>query len=353
MTRASRKLDHIRYALSIGQSGRNGLNDIRFVHNPLPETSLADISLATRIGDLVTSSPILINAMTGGALETEEINYGLAVAARETGVAMAVGSQMAAVRDASLADSYRTARRANPDGLLFANLGSEATPEHAERAVDMIEADAIQIHLNVVQELVMPEGDRSFDGMLRRIEAIASRSSVPVIAKEVGFGMTKEAAARLASVGVAAVDCGGRGGTNFAAIENARRERSLAWFDDWGNATSVSILEAKAALPNGGVIASGGIRSGLEAAKSIALGADAVGMAGAFLKSLREDGVDALIRSIRQVHEDLTLVMAAVGASDIPGLQRSPVVIFGETASWCEARGIDVRRYAAARTTAE
>ncbi|MCI3920266.1 type 2 isopentenyl-diphosphate Delta-isomerase [Paenibacillus sp. TRM 82003] len=350
MTRASRKLDHVRYALSIGQSGHNGLDDVRFVHNPLPETSLADISLATRIGDLVMSSPILINAMTGGAQETEEINYGLAVAARETGIAMAVGSQMAAVRDASLAESYRTARRANPDGLLFANLGSEALPEQAERAVDMLQADAIQIHLNVVQELVMPEGDRSFVGMLRRIEAIVRRSSVPVIAKEVGFGMTSEASARLLSAGVTAVDCGGRGGTNFAAIENARRERTLDWFDEWGNSTAVSILEAKKTLPVGRVIGSGGIRTGLEAAKSIALGADAVGMAGTFLKALREEGIEALIRTIRDVQDDVKLVMTAVGAVDIAALQRVPVVIGGDTASWCAARGIDIGRYSVQRT---
>jgi len=234
MTRSSRKMDHVRYALATGQSGRNGLADVRFVHNPLPDTSLTHISLTTRIGDLVMSSPILINAMTGGAEETESINFGLGAAARETGVAMAVGSQMAAVRDPTLAASYAAARRANPGGLLFANLGSEATPDQANAAVEMIEANALQIHLNVVQELVMPEGDRSFEGALRRIERIVRTAEVPVIVKEVGFGMTQAAADRLLSVGVAAVDCGGKGGTNFSAIENARRERPLSWFDEWG-----------------------------------------------------------------------------------------------------------------------
>jgi len=346
MTRSSRKMDHVRHALSIGPAGGNGLEDVRFVHNPLPETSLDHISLGTGIGDLVMSSPILINAMTGGAAETEQINYGLGLAAKETGVAMAVGSQMAAVRDPTLAGSYTAARRANPNGLLFANLGGEATPEQAKRAVDMIEANGLQIHLNVVQELVMPEGDRDFGGVLRRIEAIVRASEVPVVVKEVGFGMTAEAAARLLAIGAAAVDAGGRGGTNFAVIENARRDEPIDWFDDWGNATSVSLLEAKRVAPRGRLIASGGIRSGLDAAKAIALGADAVGIAGEMLKALRDGGVDTLIATIEKAKRELRLVMTAVGASTIAELQRAPVVIGGETASWCAARGIDIRPYA-------
>jgi len=346
MTRISRKMDHVRYALATGQSGRNGLADVRFVHNPLPDTSVAHISLSTRIGDLVMSSPILINAMTGGAAETEEINYGLGAAARATGVAMAVGSQMAAVKDASLSPSYAAARRANPDGFIIANLGSEATPEQANRAVDMIRADALQIHLNVVQELVMPEGDRSFEGALRRIEAVVRGVDVPVIAKEVGFGMTSAAAARLLSVGVAAVDCGGKGGTNFARIENARRDRPIPWFDDWGNTTAESLLEAKEAAPAGRLIGSGGVRSGLDAAKAIALGADAVGVAGAFLRKLQEEGVDALIAAIRELEDELRLIMTAVGARTVAELQSAPIVVGGETAAWCAARGIDIRKYA-------
>ncbi|TLS53076.1 type 2 isopentenyl-diphosphate Delta-isomerase [Paenibacillus antri] len=346
MTRMSRKMDHVRHALASGQSGRNGLSEVRFVHNPLPDTSVSHISLTTRIGELTMRSPILINAMTGGAAETEEINYGLGEAARLTGVAMAVGSQMAALRDPALEASYAAARRANPDGLLFANLGSEATPEQAKRAVEMIRADALQIHLNVVQELVMPEGDRSFEGALRRIERIVRNVDVPVIAKEVGFGMTMSAASRLLSVGVSAVDCGGSGGTNFARIENARRDRPIPWFDDWGNTTAVSLLEAKEAAPAGRLIGSGGIRNGMEAAKSIALGADAVGLAGALLRKLREEGVEAVAASIRDLQEELRLVMTAVGARTIPELQSAPVVIVGDTAEWCAARGVDIRKYA-------
>lgn len=346
MTRKSRKMDHVRYALSIGQSGHNGLDDVRFVHNPLPDTSLEHISLSTRIGDLVMSSPILINAMTGGAEDTERINYGLAAAAKETGVAMALGSQMAAIRDPQTIASYRIARTTNPSGLLFANLGSEATVDQALRAVEMVEANALQIHLNAVQELVMPEGDRSFAGMLHRIEAIVKRAEVPVIVKEVGFGMNSDAASKLLALGVAAVDCGGRGGTNFSAIENARRNRRLAWFDEWGTSTSASLLEVLSCGRPEQVIASGGIRSGIEAAKALALGAGAVGMAGAFLRVLAERGIEALIEEMRSLLDDLALIMTAVGAKDLREIRQSPLVIAGETADWCRARGISLEDYA-------
>jgi isopentenyl-diphosphate delta-isomerase len=349
MTRTSRKMDHIRYALSIDSQGDNGLLDLRFIHNPLPEISLKDISLATQIGDLKLSSPILINAMTGGAIETEEINHALGSAAHATGAAMAVGSQMAALRDASLAHSYRVARKANPNGILFANLGSEATPDQALRAIEMIDADAMQIHLNVVQELVMKEGDRTFDGMLKRIESIVRRVEIPVIVKEVGFGMTAEAVAKLLQIGVQTIDCGGRGGTNFAAIENARRADPIHLFNQWGNSTSVSILEARQVAHSNQLIASGGIRNAMECALAIAVGATCIGMAGALLKIVREDSLSALIEHLRLIQEEIRMIMAALGARSIAELQRMPLIISGETAHWCYARGIDIRTYAMRR----
>jgi isopentenyl-diphosphate Delta-isomerase len=346
MSRSSRKMDHVRHALSIGQQGHNGLNDIRFIHNPLPESSTDQISLTSRIGDLTLSSPILINAMTGGAEGTERINFGLASAARETGIAMAVGSQMSAVRDKRVAYSYSVARQANPNGILIANLGSEASLEQAQEAIEMIEANALQIHLNAVQELVMQEGDRSFTGALRRIERIVHGCGVPVIVKEVGFGMTAKAASRLLALGVSAVDCGGYGGTNFARIENARRDKPLECFDDWGNSTSVSLLELLEAAGPERSIASGGIGSSLDTAKALALGAGAVGIAGAFLRALVDGGIEALVKTIESWHEELRFIIAAVGTNDLADLRRSPLLISGETAHWCWARGIDIRKYA-------
>jgi isopentenyl-diphosphate delta-isomerase len=348
--RISRKMEHVHHALELGQSGRHGLSDIKLVHNCLPEASTDSIALTTQIGDLTLSSPIFINAMTGGAEETESINRELAIVAREKRLAMAVGSQMSAIKNRELASSYRVVRRENPQGIVVANLGSEAEVEQALRAIDMIEANALQIHLNVMQELIMPEGDRSFRGMLKRIEAIVQAVPVPVIVKEVGFGVMKDNARQLADIGVRILDVGGSGGTNFAAIENARRAVPIEWLNDWGCPTSVALLEALSVYPRGSVIASGGITNALEAAKVLTLGASAVGMAGAILKVLRLEGTEALMRFIDELHEGLILLMTAMGAETVEQLWNRPVVILGETAEWCRARGIDITEYAGRRS---
>ncbi|WP_201305348.1 type 2 isopentenyl-diphosphate Delta-isomerase [Paenibacillus puerhi] len=348
-------MEHVHHALQLGQSGLHGLDDVKLIPNCLPGTSTEHIAISTQIGELSLSSPIIINAMTGGARETEEINRELAVAARETGLAMAVGSQMSAIKNPEVASSYRVVREINPDGFIFGNLGSEATTEQAECAVEMIGADALQIHLNVMQELIMPEGDRDFTGMLGRIRRIVETVGVPVIVKEVGFGMARESAEALREAGVRIIDVGGAGGTNFAAIENARRVTPLDWLNDWGANTAISLLEVLQAAQGAdgfgadkkvAVIATGGIDRALDIAKSLVLGASAVGMAGAMLRVQRQEGTPALIAYIRALHQDLRLVMTALGAEDLESLRRVPVVIRGETAEWCIARGIDLQRLA-------
>ncbi|NEW06100.1 type 2 isopentenyl-diphosphate Delta-isomerase [Paenibacillus sp. SYP-B3998] len=344
--RISRKMEHVHYALELGQSRQQGLSDIKLVHNCLPETSTDQIALTTEIGDLIMSSPILINAMTGGAQETERINRQLAIVAKEKGLAMAVGSQMSAIKNSEVASSYQVVRRENPNGIVFANLGSEATVDQALRAVDMVEANALQIHLNIMQELIMPEGDRSFIGMIDRIAAIVDHVNVPVIVKEVGFGILKDNANQLRSIGVQILDVGGSGGTNFAAIENARRPAAIEWLNDWGTPTSVSLLEALSIYPRGSVIASGGITNALEAAKALSLGASAVGMAGAFLRVLQDEGIEALLRFADELEQGLILIMTALGAKTVQELWNHPVVILGDTAEWCRARGIDLSSYA-------
>ncbi|MCM3713612.1 type 2 isopentenyl-diphosphate Delta-isomerase [Alkalihalobacillus oceani] len=342
-SRASRKLDHLNHALVTGQARTHGFEDIRFVHNSIPEQHVDAISLTSQIGELTLSSPIFINAMTGGGgLRTEEINRQLAEVAAETGVGMAVGSQMAALREAGQQQSYRIVRQAHPHGLVFANLGSEATVDQAKKAVEMIEADALQIHVNVIQELVMPEGDRDFRGTWQRITAIVEALDIPVIVKEVGFGMSKETVARLADCGVAAVDIGGFGGTNFSKIENERRERRLAYFDEWGISTTCSLLEAREAKGDIAVIASGGIQTALEMAKSLALGAAACGFAGHFLRVLTESGQDALIAEIRTLQEDLRFLLAALDAESPLQLRDTPLVISGKTFHWAVQRSLTI-----------
>ncbi|MBE1445985.1 isopentenyl-diphosphate delta-isomerase [Paenibacillus sp. OAS669] len=347
--RIPRKMEHVHHALQLGQSGNQGFADIKLIHNCLPETSTSLISLQTSIGELNLSSPIIINAMTGGAHETEEINRELAIAARETGLAMAVGSQMSALKNPEVVSSYRIVREMNPDGIIFGNLGSEATLEQALRAVEMVRADALQIHLNVMQELIMPEGDRDFQGMLERISAIVEQVGVPVIVKEVGFGMARESVDALLGIGISVIDVGGYGGTNFAAIENMRRSLPMDWLNEWGCTTATALLEADYASSrhaNVFLIGSGGIRNSLEACKALILGASAVGVAGAFLRTLRQEGTAALVEHIREMHNEMKLVMTALGAPTVQDLHKVPVVISGETAHWCYARGIDIQSFA-------
>lgn len=346
MPRSTRKWDHIQYALKTPQQEYVDFDDIKFVHHSLPDCSLEQIQLNTKIGELLVSSPIFVNAMTGGGgARTYEINRNLALAAKETGLAMAVGSQMAALKDQDERNTYKVVREVNPQGVIIANLGSEASVDHAIAAVEMIEADALQIHLNVVQELTMPEGDRNFQGALLRIEKIVNHIGIPVIVKEVGFGMGKETVSSLASAGVAAVDVGGFGGTNFAKIENERRKQPYSFFNEWGIPTPVSIVEAKQCKEPISIIGSGGIRTSLEAAKAIALGADAVGMAGSLLKLLMDSGVEELIDEINLLQEELSVIMTALGAKNVTELQKVPLVISGNSFHWLSERGIETKRY--------
>ncbi|MEO3945221.1 type 2 isopentenyl-diphosphate Delta-isomerase [Gorillibacterium sp. CAU 1737] len=344
--RPSRKMEHIRFALEQGTAGTNGLRDVLPLPSNLPELALDSVSLATSFGELTLSSPIVVNAMTGGAEETERINRKLAEAAAACGLAMAVGSQMAALRDSRVEESYRVVRRTHPHGVLFANLGSEASVDQAKRAVDMLEANALQIHLNVMQELVMPEGDRDFRGARSRIEAIVKSLDVPVIVKEVGFGMTADTARQLAELGVALVDVGGRGGTDFANIENARRPEPLEWLTGWGLPTAVSLLETVPCYPSGHVMASGGLQHSLDIVAALVLGASAAGMAGKLLRVLQDEETAGLISFLKKTEEGVRLLMTALGASTIPELWKVSAVISGRTADWCRERGIDTTAYA-------
>ncbi|WP_332284201.1 type 2 isopentenyl-diphosphate Delta-isomerase [Bacillus safensis] len=346
MTRAERKKQHIEHALSTGQHAATGLDDVSFVHASLPDLATSQIDTHTTIGGLTFGSPIFINAMTGGGGEsTYEINRSLSIAAKETNIPVAVGSQMAALKDKEERRTYEVVRKVNPDGIVFANLGSEATMKQAQEAVSMLEANMLQIHLNVIQEIVMPEGDRDFRGALERIAAIVESVGVPVVVKEVGFGMSKETAGKLFHAGVAAVDVGGFGGTNFSKIENLRRQKALRYFDQWGIPTAASLTEVHTAFPNQTILASGGIQDALDVTKSMALGASAAGLAGFFLKSLTSGGESGLIADIMELQEDIKMMMTVLGVKTIEELRQAQVVISGETSHWLKERGVDTKYY--------
>ncbi len=345
MTRAQRKQDHINYALSTGQQRKTGFDEVAFVHQSLPNIAVDEIHLSTEIGELTWSSPIFINAMTGGGGEsTSKINEELSILARETGLAIAVGSQMSALKDPSERKTYEIVRDLNPNGMIFGNLGSEASVQQARDAVEMIEANALQIHLNVIQELTMPEGDRDFRGALERIQLIAENLSVPVIVKETGFGISKEVASSMAHSTISAIDVGGFGGTNFSKIENQRRKRMLNFFDDWGIPTAVSIAECHTASAKP-ILASGGIQNSLDIVKSLGLGASAVGMAGVILKQLVETGLQDTIQEVNQIHTDIQFLMCALGCKRIEELHQVPLVLSGDVYHWLDARGLKPDRY--------
>jgi isopentenyl-diphosphate delta-isomerase len=347
LNRAIRKADHIHYALSFGQSRTTGLDDIALVHQSLPNLSVDSISLDTKVGELDMSSPFFINAMTGGGgNKTFEINKNLAIVCHNLKIPMAVGSQMAALKDPQEAKTYEVVRKENPDGVLFANLGSECSIQQARSAVDMIGANALQIHLNVVQELSMPEGDRNFQGALDRIGNLAEKLPVPVIVKETGFGMSKETIQLLSETIISAVDIGGFGGTNFAQIENARRERTLDYFLEWGIPTAASIVEAVHSSEDLPIISSGGVQNSLDVLKCLALGSSAVGMAGMALRFLHEGGVDLLFSEMERIKIDLTFMMCALGTKTINELNSTPLVISGSTYHWLNQRGFSPEKFA-------
>ncbi|MGV9680578.1 type 2 isopentenyl-diphosphate Delta-isomerase [Nocardia sp. NPDC003482] len=344
----NRKDDHVRLALEQSQHRnlRNEFDDVAFVHHALAGIDRADVGLATVFAGVRWQVPLYINAMTGGSEGTGQINRDLAVAARETGVAIATGSLSAFLADEAVADTYRVMRKENPDGFIMANINATTSVEDAKRAIDLLEADALQIHLNAIQEIVMPEGDRSFAAWASSIERVAAAVDVPVIVKEVGFGLSRDSAARLQGLGVDAVDVGGRGGTNFAVIENGRRSRQdYAFLADWGLSTPASLLDCVGAT-NLPVLASGGVRNPLDVMRALALGAPAVGVSGQFLGTLMNAGLPALVDRISTWLDQIRSLMTVVGTSTPADCRRCDLVVSGGLRAFCEARGIDIGKLA-------
>ncbi|MCY0888646.1 MAG: type 2 isopentenyl-diphosphate Delta-isomerase [Alicyclobacillaceae bacterium] len=341
--REQRKIEHVELASrEDAVTPVEDFDDIHLIHNSLPNVRKADVRLDVQLDQLSLKTPLYINAMTGGALGLEDINRGLALAAQATGVAMAVGSQHAALRDRTLQRTYRVVRDVNPDGIVFANVGATVSVQDALFAVEMLEANALQVHLNVPQELVMPEGDRDFRGVLERIAEIVECCPVPVIVKEVGFGMSRQTVFALAASGVRWVDVGGRGGTDFVHIENQRRVATdFDYWRGWGQSTVVSLLEAESLGHKVLLFASGGIRNPLDGLKSLVLGARAIGIAGPILRSFRDGGVPAVEAYLRGFLDGLVTLMTALGVVDVRELCHQPVVVTGRTLEWCTLRGID------------
>lgn len=347
MKRQERKLDHLRYALEIDESADDsGFSDIKLVHQSVSGIKPSQVDLTIHFLNKSLEAPLMINAITGGHPDTLKINRDLAIAARKTGVAMAVGSQKAALEDSGVIKTYAVAREENPDGVLLANLSSTCSPEEARQAVDMIGADGIQVHINAPQELFMDEGDLDFDLVLPNIKGLVESVDFPVIAKEVGFGMSRETVLKLFKSGVRIMDIGGRGGTNFISIENARRGKEDREFEEWGIPTAVCLFEGlELGLPVD-FIASGGLRTSLDVARALAAGAKVVGMARPFLEVLEKGSLETLVGYIEKLKWGLARYMVMAGARSVSDLTGVPMVITGKTAEWLARRDVEINAYA-------
>jgi len=331
-----RKKEHLEICLdteSVTSASGTGLNRYRFVHNALPELDIDEIDLSTTFLGKRLQAPILISSMTGGFDLARKVNRNLAAAAQSLGLAMGVGSQRVAVEEPSAAGSFEV-RDVAPDILLFGNLGAVQlnygyTVEHCRRAVSMIGADALILHLNVLQEAVQPEGNRNFKGLGEKIAAVCRELEVPVIAKEVGNGISVDAAIRLRRAGVKALDVAGYGGTSWSAVEAQRAvkqgKRPDTAFAAWGIPTEEALVSVRQALPDIQLIASGGVRSGVDIAKAIALGAD-LGAFGQPLLAAALESSAKVIEFIAGVIHELKVSMLCVGAVDLTALRKAPLV---------------------------
>jgi isopentenyl-diphosphate delta-isomerase len=333
---SSRKADHIRINLEedVRSELTTGLERLRFEHDALPELDMGALQTDLVFLGKKLAAPLLISSMTGGTAAAGQINRALAQAAQHTGVGMGLGSLRAALEDPALAGTFQV-RKSAPDILLLANLGAVQLnygygTDECRRAVELVEADALVLHLNALQEALQPEGDTNFSGLLAKIERVCRDLPVPVIAKEVGWGISGEVAARLARVGVAAIDVAGAGGTSWSQVEMYRTDdpaaaRLAAAFVGWGIPTADAVRQVRTALPEVPLIASGGLRSGTDVAKCVALGADLGAMAGPFLKAAAESS-EAVVRAIEHVVSELRLVMFATGSADLTALRAAGLV---------------------------
>jgi isopentenyl-diphosphate delta-isomerase len=331
-----RKHDHIHISLQqdVAHRTTTGLEQYQFIHCALPELNLSDIDLSVTFLGHQVRAPLLISSMTGGTTQAKQINARLAQAAQVSGIAMGLGSLRAALETPQLADTYRV-RSLAPDILLLSNLGAVQLNYGYEaadclRAVELVEADGLILHLNPLQEALQPEGDTRWAGLLTKIEAVCRALPVPVVVKEVGWGISGKTARQLADAGVAAIDVAGAGGTSWSQVEMHRAadetsRRVAALFRGWGIPTVESLLAVRRAVPGLPVIASGGLRDGLDVAKSVALGASLAGLAGPFLQAA-DVSTQAVTDLVKELTHALRITMFCVGAADVAALQSRPPV---------------------------
>jgi isopentenyl-diphosphate Delta-isomerase len=362
LTTSSRKLDHIRICLEKPVDAKNrSFQDLVLLHKALPEIDEADIDTSCVFLGKKLKAPLMISAMTGGHPDVKQINVRLGEAAQELGIAMGVGSQRAALEDTRLVETFTAVRDAAPDIPIIGNIGAVQLkrygPEIIERLAEMIDANAVAVHLNFLQESIQPEGDKDAGGVLEVLRA-AAKGSVPIVVKETGAGISREVARDLVSAGVKIIDVSGVGGLSWASVESFRAaevgddelEMMGRLFESWGIPTPVSIVECKAA--GASVISSGGIRSGLDVAKSLAMGASLAGAALPLIGPASKDK-ESVVRVINAYIRALRITMFLTGCKDVTQLAGVPLVVLGRTREWLAMRGFDIRTFSVYRELAK
>ncbi len=343
-----RKTEAIRISLEEDIQAKNAktlLEDVILIHNALPELNFDEIDTSTIFLDHKFLAPLLIDAMTGGTKEAGKINKNLAMAAEELGIGMSVGSQRAGLISKAMVDTYAISRVKAPSAFLVANIGGsqlikDMDIDKIRTLVEMIKADAIAVHLNPLQELIQPEGEPQFKGVLNNISKIASDIGIPLIIKEVGSGISREAAVKLEVAGVSAINVAGVGGTSWAAVEHFRAKKrrinskadlgKLFW--DWGIPTAASILEVKDST-NIPVIASGGVRTGLDVAKCIVLGAGLVGIAHPLISRALKSEKDVKV-FLEKILLEMKSAMFITGSGTIRDLSQARYLVTGKLSEW-------------------
>jgi len=335
------------------------LEDVILIHQASPEINLNEVSTKTMFLGKTLSAPLIIEAMTGGHPETVKINATLAEVVEELKLGMGVGSQRAAIEDEKLEYTYSIVREKAPNAVIIANIGAPQLAKgygvkEAQKAIDMVKADAIAVHLNAAQEAIQPEGDTKFRGVLEKIKELVETIKEPVIVKEVGNGISREVAMKLIDVGVKYIDVAGLGGTSWILVEKyralSRGKSELAetakTFSNWGIPTAASIVEVRSVSRDVVIIASGGIRSGLDMAKAIALGADITGFA---LPALKWALQGNLKRKIKQMIHELKIAMFLTSSRTIHDLRHARIIIKGALREWLICRGININDYLSRR----
>jgi isopentenyl-diphosphate delta-isomerase len=348
---SGRKSQHLEFARTEGSQFTSSAlwEDVHLVHLAVPSVDPAELDLTVPFLGHSLQAPIVLASMTGGVSSATEINRRLGAAAARLGIAVGVGSQRAAIENPELAYTYAAVRERAPDAFVLGNIGMsqllgqpEAEPwgrAQVQEAIDMVRAQALAVHLNLAEELVQTEGDRSFRGVVPALQELCSWSPVPVVGKETGSGLVRESADALVAAGVSAVDVSGAGGTSFARIEGARAgaaedargSRLGTTFGDWGVPTAACVLETRGC--GVAVVATGGVRTGLDAAKALALGATVVGVGAPALRAAFE-GEDVLVRWLELFIEEIRVAMVLTGSRRVEDLARAPRIVTGLLREW-------------------